>query len=367
MPTPSPTPIAGMRPTAREGLRGDQERAGDGPEGARDHVGTMVACRAVVRLSSPPTQPRRRRRVGRTLATIVACLAVIAVVLLVLLGVSDPEPRFAERRSRLVAVHEDPVEVIEGHAVRSVRLTAASGLRVDLLLKRPLGDTTEPRPLAILLGGHVTGRDAVKLIPDTRGTIVAALAYPYQGEHRLKGVQVLRYVPAIRAAVLDTPPAVQLAVDYLLRQPGVDTRRVEGVGVSLGAPFMIIAGARDPRITRVWAVHGSAGSYGPLELNLRRNIPFAPARAAVAGLAALLISGPRLDPERWVPRLAPRPFVMINARDDERMPRALVDQLYASAREPKSLIWVPGGHVRARPEIVRPLVDTVLTRVLATP
>jgi hypothetical protein len=58
---------------------------------------------------------------------------------------------------------------------------------------------------------------------------------------------------------------------------------------------------------------------------------------------------------------------MLNARDDEQMPRVLVDRLYASAREPKAMIWMPGGHVRSRPEVVRPLIDTVLARVLATP
>jgi hypothetical protein len=49
------------------------------------------------------------------------------------------------------------------------------------------------------------------------------------------------------------------------------------------------------------------------------------------------------------------------------MPRPLVDRLYDSAREPKSMIWMPGGHVRPRPEVVRPLVDTVLARVFDTP
>ena len=58
---------------------------------------------------------------------------------------------------------------------------------------------------------------------------------------------------------------------------------------------------------------------------------------------------------------------MVNARDDQRMPRALVERLYASARPPKSLIWVPGGHVRSRPEVVRPLVDTVLAHVVGAP
>jgi len=294
---------------------------------------------------------------------------------LVATALRDPTPRFLERRSHLVAVREDAAEVVDGYRVQSVRVRAASGLEVDLLLKRPAadpGDEYSPtiggrRPLVVLLGGHNTGRDAVRLIPDTRGAVVAALSYPYRGDHRVKGLRVVRYVPAIRRAVFDTPPAIMLALDYLLAQPDVDPRQVEAIGVSLGAPFVVIAGALDRRITRVWAVHGSGGSYGPLELNLRRNIPFAPARAVVAGLATLLISGPRLAPEQWAARIAPRPFVMVNARDDARMPRALVARLYASAREPKRIIWVSGGHVRARAEVVRPLIDTLLVRILPAP
>jgi hypothetical protein len=243
---------------------------------------------------------------------------------------------------------------------------------VDLLVKRPLhgiaGDgsarASARRPAVLLLGGHVTGRDAVRLIPETRGAVVVAMSYPYHGEHRLRGLEIIRQVPAIRRAVLDTPPAVMLAVDYVASLPGVDPTRLEGVGVSLGAPFMVIAGALDPRLSRVWSIHGSGGSYGPLAANLERTIPFAPARAAVAALGSLLISGPRLAPERWVDRIAPRPFIMLNARDDEQMPRRFVERLYMRADQPKTMIWVPGGHVRAKPELVHPLVDMVLARVV---
>jgi len=324
--------------------------------------------------TSPERAAPRRARTADRVARAAAALG-FGGALLAAAALRDPTPRFLERRSHLRTAVEGPVVLLDGHLVQAVRLTAASGLELDLLLKRPAGRDDTGRgvaddgkhPLVLLLGGHNTGREAVRLIPETRGAIVAALSYPYRGEHRVKGLQVVRHVPAIRNAVLDTPPAVMLALDYLLARADVDPRRAEGVGVSLGAPFMVIAGALDPRLTRVWAIHGSGGSYGPLEANLRRRLPSAPARATVAGLASLLISGPRLAPERWAGRIAPRPFVMLNARDDEQMPRALVDRLYASAREPKAMIWVPGGHVRARPEVVRPLIDTVLARVLATP
>jgi hypothetical protein len=323
--------------------------------------------------SSRPREAPRSRRTGARIGRAVVAAIGLGGALLVSTSLRDPTPRFLERRSHLVATREGPAQVIDRYLVQPVHLTAASGLEVDLLLKRPAdggghaSTAGARRPLVVLLGGHNTGRDAVRLIPATRGAVVAALSYPYRGEHRVKGLAVVRYVPAIRDAVLDTPPAVMLALDYLLARPDVDPRRAEGVGVSLGAPFMVIAGALDQRLTRVWAIHGSAGSYGPLDRNLRHSIPNAPARAAVAGVASLLISGPRLAPEHWAGRIAPRPFVMLNARDDERMPRELVARLYASAHQPKSMIWVPGGHVRSRPEVVRPLVDTVLARILATP
>jgi len=143
----------------------------------------------------------------------------------------------------------------------------------------------------------------------------------------------------------------------------VDRARVEAVGVSLGAPFVIIAGALDERITRVWALHGSGGSFTPLHAQMRREIPFAPLRFVAASVANLIIDGPRLDPVRWVGRISPRPFVMVNASGDERLPRSAVDALYASARDPKELIWMSGAHIRADKETITRLLDIVMSRM----
>jgi predicted alpha/beta hydrolase len=217
--------------------------------------------------------------------------------------------------------------------------------------------------LALILGGHRTGRRSAQIVGNTQGVVVAALSYPFTGNSRPGALTFLREIPLIRAAFLDTPPAIMLALDYLLSRPDVDTSRVEGIGVSLGAPFVCIAGALDPRLTRVWALHGSAGSYRPLEANFRRTIAFAPLRIAAAAVASVIIAGPRLDPVRWVADIAPRPFIMISAEDDERMPRASVDALYQSARQPKEQIWMAGGHVRADSTTVHALVQIVMGRI----
>jgi hypothetical protein len=58
---------------------------------------------------------------------------------------------------------------------------------------------------------------------------------------------------------------------------------------------------------------------------------------------------------------------MVNARDDERMPRKLVNRLFDEAREPKRLVWLPGGHVRSNAAVLKPLVDTVVAMMASQP
>ena len=294
-----------------------------------------------------------------TLATATALGAAGAYLL------RDPLPRFLARRSSLDTVTEGAPMLDRGYEIQQVRLVATSGLAVELTTRRAIEDSTGRLPLVVVLGGHHTGRDAVRLLGDTRGTVVAAVSYPFTGDPRPDAATFLREIPAIRGAFLDTPPALMLALDYLLGRSDVDTTRVEAVGVSLGAPFVSIAGALDTRFTRVWVLHGSGGSFAPLERNMRRTIRFAPVRIVAAALANVIIAGPRLAPERWVPRIAPRPFVMVSAEGDERLPRAAVESLYRSAGEPKTLVWMPGRHVHADTATIRQLADIVLARVRA--
>ncbi|HUF66259.1 MAG TPA: hypothetical protein VMM17_09800 [Gemmatimonadaceae bacterium] len=309
-----------------------------------------------------PAERPKRRRFARAMLVATGAGTVCAVAASAWL-LRDPTPSMLERRSTLVHVAEGELMAADSHTVQVVRLQAASGLTVDLTVKRHIADSVGKYPLAVILGGHRTGKDAVRLLENTRGVVATAVSYPYTGDPRPYAAQLARDIPRIRRAFLDTPPALMLALDYLLSRDDVDVARTEGIGVSLGAPFIVIAGALDPRFSRIWVVHGSGGSFAPLQHNMREHISFAPLRYAAAGLTNLIISGPRLAPERWAAKVGNRSFVMINALDDERMPPGAVQSLFAAAAEPKEMIWMPGGHVRSVTEAVKPLVDTVMARI----
>jgi len=295
------------------------------------------------------------------LGAMAGLMTAAGVVGVLALRFDDPAPAFPARRGTVAAVTRDSATIENGHRIEAVTVRSTSGVTVPMLVKRPLEE--RPAPLVLILGGHATGRDAARLIPDTRGRVVVALSYPYTGPHRMKGLDVLKWAPDIRQALHDTPPAIQLALDWLLQQPWVNAREVHGVGASLGTPFMTVAAAIDRRITHVWSVHGAGRSRDLLAHNAKESMPalFAP----LAGtLADVIVAGPYLTPERWVARIAPRPFMMVNATEDERLPRPAIEALYAAAAQPKQIVWLPGKHVqRNRPEVVRALVTTVLERM----
>ena len=138
----------------------------------------------------------------------------------------DPLPHFLSRRSSLAAIQERAPWLDRGYEVRQVRLTATSGLAVELTTRRAVPDGAGRLPLVVILGGHHTGRDAVRMLGDTRGTIVAAVSYPFTGDPRPDAATFLREIPAIRAAFLDTPPALMLALDYLLRREGDEAEQL---------------------------------------------------------------------------------------------------------------------------------------------
>lgn len=304
-----------------------------------------------------------RRWTRRLLVALLGCVVLTLVVRAWLLR--DPEPHFRARYRGIASVEISPKQAVDEYVEQDIVLRDSSGLRVDLRTRRRADLTADAKlPLVVLLGGHARGKESVSYVGNPRENLVVAVAYPFDGNERVNGVAVVMEVPAIRRAILDTPPAVMLALDWLLAQPDVDPTRVELVGASFGVPFAAVIAALDRRVSRAWLVQGGANNYALILAGLERDMAFAPARRFVASLANVLAAGPRFDPARWVGQIAPRPVVMINTVDDDRIPRATAEALHAAAKEPKEVVWLPGLHMQPnRPDVLRDLVDAVFSRM----
>jgi fermentation-respiration switch protein FrsA (DUF1100 family) len=303
-----------------------------------------------------------RRRIG---------LAVLILVPLLvgLYGLELAVPKrdyFIERRGMLA--NEDVVEASrDGIVSERVRLESTTGLAVDMRVLRPMTAPGRTLPVIIVMGGEGTGKDAVDLVGAPRGVAYIALDYPYAGDQELDAFwESLTAIPGIQQAFLDSPPAMSLAVDWAQQQKWYDPDNVELVGASLGVPFTAVAGALDSRFTRVWLLHGGAENL-PWVMHVgRRYVENEWLRAMLARLALLLVYGHSFETLDWIPEIAPRPLVIVAARDDDFVPPAAQQPFVdaAAASESIEIVWTDGRHIRpTRREELQQLLDIVLSRI----
>ncbi len=226
-----------------------------------------------------------------------------------------------------------------------VSLSSSTGLAVDLRVLRPVGD--DPLPVLIMLGGHDTGRDAVDLVGDPDGVAFVALDYPYTADHHPDGFwESLAIVDDVQRAFLDSPPALSLALDWLLEQPWVDPDRVNLIGLSLGVPFTAPAGALDERFSRVFLLHGGGDNLEWVVHVGRKSIKNEAVRRVVARGALLLVYGNTFDTVKWITETAPRPVVLVMARNDDYVPATAQRPLEEVANSDHvELIWTEGLHI----------------------
>ncbi len=297
----------------------------------------------------------------------IAGLAIVLAVAIYCIELAVPKrDYFIERVGTIVAVEHSTRQ--SGDLVHdSVRITSSTGLEVDMRTLRP--ETDELLPLALVLGGHETGKDGVDLVGVPDRIAYAAIDYPGSKGLNLDGFWAqLAAVPDVQQSFLDSPPAVSLALSWLLQQPWVDASRVELVGVSLGVPFAAPAGALDERFARVWLLHGGGDNARWVSHVARQHFDNDLAREVVSRLALFAVYGNSFDTRRWILEIAPRPLVIVMARDDDFVPPEAQESLIRAAESPSvELIWTEGRHIRpSREAELRQLLEIVKGRILSS-
>jgi len=242
-------------------------------------------------------------------------------------------------------------------------LLSSSGLKVKATIRTPI-QFKGPLPVALLLGGIGTGRDACRVIPRIQHVICVSISYPYYGGKVIGGLGFFYNLRHIQQGVKDTPPALMLVLDYVLSQTYSDRRQVELLGVSLGSYFISIPAVIDQRVSRVWITHGAAQPVNAMIHYSERQSGKNYFKRMFAYYIGYAIGSQHVDPEKWVGRIAPRPVVFINAENDMTFPAASVAALHNAAAQPKEIVWTKGAHVTpGRREVVDQISNIILNRI----
>ncbi len=240
-----------------------------------------------------------------------------------------------------------------------VRLNAAGDIVTGRLL-RPR-DGTGAMPAVLLNNGRELNSDAVRYLPAEFGDVVVlSLDFPEAIPYELSMRSFLLRSTQIRDELRRIPRFFSIGGAYLAQRTDVDSSRVGMVMTSFAVPFGVIAAAEDERFQNVGLIYGAGDLARVFEANLELRPRFL---RPLMGWLVMQVYG-EFEPTQFVARIAPRPVVMVNGRDDPQMPREAVQALYNAAREPKTLIWLETGHLLPTDtHLIRALVDTMLDRL----
>ena len=141
-----------------------------------------------------------------------------------------------------------------------------------------------------------------------------------------------------RNVITQTVFDLRRAVDFIETRPDLDAERIGYYGISLGGITGTIFCGVDKRIkVPIIALAG-----GQMNLLYKKEALLQEAKDFVS----------IVEPLNYVEQIAPRPLLMLNAKNDEIVPPIMSKLLFRAANEPKEIIWYDAKHRDAPLEVI---------------
>lgn len=218
---------------------------------------------------------------------------------------------------------------------------------------RPHGEEGETFPAAVVLhwlGGSFEALDLVCAGLAQKGICALMIYMPHYGPRRQEGGPRRRMIDHdndvslanFRQAVLD----IRRAGDWLAARPETQGDHLGLLGVSLGAVVGTLVAGIDPRFDRVVLLIGG-GDLPAIATNGSREMRQVKQLIDEHGLSREDLQGMwrPIEPLTWASRIRPERVLMINADDDEIIPKTSTLQLRdAIGLEEGDIVWFKGGH-----------------------
>jgi dienelactone hydrolase len=125
------------------------------------------------------------------------------------------------------------------------------------------------------------------------------------------------------------------AMDVLLSQPNVDSKRFAFVGHDFGGMYGVLAGSLDQRPTH-YVLMAATPRFPDWYLYLPK-LEGEPREAFIRQMA-------EIDPIAHIPKLAPAEVFFQFATDDFHVPKERAEDFFAAAKDPKEMKWYEAGH-----------------------
>jgi len=136
---------------------------------------------------------------------------------------------------------------------------------------------------------------------------------------------------------------------WLGARPEVDSKQLGVTGISLGGIMSALSASAEPRFGKV-AIYLGGGKLGEAlwAMNEAKAEAFRREWIAGGGTRQSFIAKLRpVDPVTWAGRIVDRRVLMVNATDDEIIPRDATMALWNSIEPRPKLVWLKAGHYTA--------------------
>jgi dienelactone hydrolase len=263
-----------------------------------------------------------------------------------------PVPDYAAMELAKGAVEKGSVS----RTYREMRLNAQDRPPVSFTVAVPEG-LGGPVPVLLIVGGLRSGRENLERLPDLGPNALISFEYPYRDIIRDKtrnGIARLLHVYKSSRATAEQLVAI---LRWVRTQDFVDKDRIGLLGYSLGA---MVAPATHVKAQANAVPHGvMILAFGGADLSaivprvLRMKTPLLEGAASWIG-ASLLHA---LEPAHFLPLIRSE-VLIVNAEEDELIPRGSQRLLEQLTPDPKWIVNMPGEHIDPRdPATLMAVVD----------